>query len=315
MRFPLEVFDAVRAAFPPERPVSVRVSGTDWADGGWDVEQTIAFAQALEARGLRRRPRVERRADAGAEDPGRAGLPGAARAGGEGRDRAADHRGRAHHRLRPGGDDRRRPATRTSSRSPAPILYDPRWPWHAAAHLGASVKAPKQYLRSQPPPLPEPVRGVNCQGERSTGGDAGPIEPPRTGGRARSTSSPVDHLLRRLGVPLPLHADLRRGVLDLAEVVRGQFDGGRPDVLLQAVPLRRPRDGHDPRLLGEQPRERDLGGRRLLPRGDRRRAARPAPGSPSGSRPRSGARCCGSRRRRTSWSRRSSRSGSPCPAG
>ena len=29
-------------------------------------------------------------------------------------------------------------------------LYDPRWPWHAAAHLGASVKAPKQYLRSQP---------------------------------------------------------------------------------------------------------------------------------------------------------------------
>ncbi|MCE3590243.1 oxidoreductase, partial [Escherichia coli] len=30
------------------------------------------------------------------------------------------------------------------------ILYDPRWPWHAAAHLGARVKAPDQYLRSQP---------------------------------------------------------------------------------------------------------------------------------------------------------------------
>ena len=51
MRFPLEVFDAVRAAFPPERPVTMRVSGTDWAPGGWDIEQTIAFAQALEARG------------------------------------------------------------------------------------------------------------------------------------------------------------------------------------------------------------------------------------------------------------------------
>src|SRR6478752_5127022 len=51
MRFPLEVFDAVRAAFPAERPVSVRVSGTDWVAGGWDVEQTIAFAQALGARG------------------------------------------------------------------------------------------------------------------------------------------------------------------------------------------------------------------------------------------------------------------------
>ena len=30
------------------------------------------------------------------------------------------------------------------------ILYDPRWPWHAAAELGAQVRAPKQYLRSQP---------------------------------------------------------------------------------------------------------------------------------------------------------------------
>jgi len=30
------------------------------------------------------------------------------------------------------------------------MLYDPRWPWHAAAKLGAQVKAPKQYWRSQP---------------------------------------------------------------------------------------------------------------------------------------------------------------------
>jgi 2,4-dienoyl-CoA reductase-like NADH-dependent reductase (Old Yellow Enzyme family) len=29
-------------------------------------------------------------------------------------------------------------------------LYDPRWPWHAAAELGGQVRAPKQYLRSQP---------------------------------------------------------------------------------------------------------------------------------------------------------------------
>ena len=51
MRFPLEVFDAVRAAFPADRAVTMRVSGTDWVDGGWDIGQTIAFAQALEARG------------------------------------------------------------------------------------------------------------------------------------------------------------------------------------------------------------------------------------------------------------------------
>jgi 2,4-dienoyl-CoA reductase-like NADH-dependent reductase (Old Yellow Enzyme family) len=30
------------------------------------------------------------------------------------------------------------------------ILFDPRWPWHAAAHLGGKVRAPDQYLRSQP---------------------------------------------------------------------------------------------------------------------------------------------------------------------
>ena len=51
VRFPLEVFEAVRAAFPADRPVSVRVSGTDWVEGGWDIAQTVVFARALEARG------------------------------------------------------------------------------------------------------------------------------------------------------------------------------------------------------------------------------------------------------------------------
>ena len=47
MRFPLEVFDAVRDAFPADRPVTMRVSATDWIDGGWTIEETVAFAQAL----------------------------------------------------------------------------------------------------------------------------------------------------------------------------------------------------------------------------------------------------------------------------
>lgn len=38
MRFPLEVFDAVRDAFAHDRPVTMRVSATDWVDGGWSIQ-------------------------------------------------------------------------------------------------------------------------------------------------------------------------------------------------------------------------------------------------------------------------------------
>ena len=149
MRFPLEVFDAVRAAFPSDRPVTVRVSGTDWAAGGWDIEQTAVFAKELEARGC-----------------------------------AAIHvssGGLVPHQQIPVGPNYQVPLARALKGSiSAPvvavgmitgfeqaeaivstgdadlialargILFDPRWPWHAAAHLGGKVRAPDQYLRSQP---------------------------------------------------------------------------------------------------------------------------------------------------------------------
>ncbi len=53
MRFPLECFDAMRAAMPDGLPLIVRFSGTDWRDdlGGWSTDDSIAFARALEARG------------------------------------------------------------------------------------------------------------------------------------------------------------------------------------------------------------------------------------------------------------------------
>jgi 2,4-dienoyl-CoA reductase-like NADH-dependent reductase (Old Yellow Enzyme family) len=47
MRFPLEIFEAVRATFPAQKPVGVKVSATDWVEGGWDLEQTTAFAKEL----------------------------------------------------------------------------------------------------------------------------------------------------------------------------------------------------------------------------------------------------------------------------
>src|SRR5262249_27355853 len=63
----------------------------------------------------------------------------------------------------------------------------------------------------------------------------------------------------------PLHRDLGSCAIDLAEVNGCQFDVNCPEVLFEAMQLRSAWDGDDPRLLGQQPRERDLSGRRLLP--------------------------------------------------
>lgn len=52
MRFPLEVARAVREVWPQELPLFVRVSATDWAEGGWGLEDTLAFAQALKVLGV-----------------------------------------------------------------------------------------------------------------------------------------------------------------------------------------------------------------------------------------------------------------------
>ncbi|WP_335939236.1 bifunctional salicylyl-CoA 5-hydroxylase/oxidoreductase [Streptomyces sp. PTD5-9] len=51
LRFPLEVFDAVRAAWPDDRPMTVRISATDWAEGGTTAEDAVEIAHAFAARG------------------------------------------------------------------------------------------------------------------------------------------------------------------------------------------------------------------------------------------------------------------------
>jgi anthraniloyl-CoA monooxygenase len=51
MRYPLEVFDAVRAAWPAKKPMSVRISSTDWLPGGVDDDDVLALARALKAHG------------------------------------------------------------------------------------------------------------------------------------------------------------------------------------------------------------------------------------------------------------------------
>jgi 2,4-dienoyl-CoA reductase-like NADH-dependent reductase (Old Yellow Enzyme family) len=51
MRFPLEVFAACRAVWPAHKPMGIRVSATDWVEGGWTPEETVAMAKRLKTLG------------------------------------------------------------------------------------------------------------------------------------------------------------------------------------------------------------------------------------------------------------------------
>jgi 2,4-dienoyl-CoA reductase-like NADH-dependent reductase (Old Yellow Enzyme family) len=51
MRFPLEVFAAIRATWPKDKPMGIRISATDWVDGGWAPDDAVALARELKKRG------------------------------------------------------------------------------------------------------------------------------------------------------------------------------------------------------------------------------------------------------------------------
>jgi 2,4-dienoyl-CoA reductase-like NADH-dependent reductase (Old Yellow Enzyme family) len=51
MRFPLRVAEAVRAAWPADKPLGARISATDWRDDGWTIEDSVVFVRALRDRG------------------------------------------------------------------------------------------------------------------------------------------------------------------------------------------------------------------------------------------------------------------------
>jgi 2,4-dienoyl-CoA reductase-like NADH-dependent reductase (Old Yellow Enzyme family) len=52
MRFALEMFEAVRSVWPEAKPLGMRVSATDWVDGGWTPEETVVLAKKLKALGM-----------------------------------------------------------------------------------------------------------------------------------------------------------------------------------------------------------------------------------------------------------------------
>lgn len=52
MRFPIRIVEAVRERVPADLPVFVRISASDWVEGGWDVEQSVLFARRLKQAGV-----------------------------------------------------------------------------------------------------------------------------------------------------------------------------------------------------------------------------------------------------------------------
>jgi len=149
MRFPLEVFAAVRAEWPQDKPLGVRVSCTDWAEGGWDIDQTVAFARELKKLGCDwidassgglvknqaipvapgyQVPFAERvRKETGIATIAIGLITEAGQAEGIIADGKADMVALARG-----------------------FLWDPRWAWHAALELGATPRIPSQYLRARP---------------------------------------------------------------------------------------------------------------------------------------------------------------------
>lgn len=149
MRYPLEVFDAVRSVFPDDKPVGMRVSSTDWVEGGWDLAQTIEFCNALKARGV---DWID--ASSGGVSP----LQKISLAPGyQVQFAEAIKRETGIPTIAVGLITEAKQAEEIVASGKADMvalargmLYDPRWPWHAAAELGGEVEAPPQYWRSQP---------------------------------------------------------------------------------------------------------------------------------------------------------------------
>ncbi len=164
--YPLEVFAAVRAAWPEDKPLGVRVSATDWIEGGWDVPDTIVFARAVEALGcdfihvssggispeqrIQAGPGYQVRFAAAVRDA--VTMPTIAVG-------QINHARQAETILISGQAD--------MVALGRPLLYNPHWTWHAAAELGDEVSYVKQYARAHP--SLQGIRGVAVAGKAPLG--------------------------------------------------------------------------------------------------------------------------------------------------
>lgn len=159
MRYPLEVFEAIRSAFPADKPVGVRISATDWAEGGWTLEESCRFSVELQRRGSAYvhvsggglSPQQKMRVGPGYQVEYAAVVREELRKAAKADDKPyapviavglITEPLQAESIVASGQAD--------MTAVGRGMLYDPRWPWRAASKLGAQIDAPPQYWRSAP---------------------------------------------------------------------------------------------------------------------------------------------------------------------
>jgi len=157
-RFPLEVFQAVRAAVPDGYPLWVRLSAVDWVPGGLEIAETVETAKALEAAGCDALHISSAGISADQKIPVGPGyqvyLATAIKAActvpviAVGLITEAEQ---AQSIIQTGEAD--------AVALARAMLYNPRWPWHAAAALGAQIEGPEPYWRSPPHGVTNPFKG------------------------------------------------------------------------------------------------------------------------------------------------------------
>jgi 2,4-dienoyl-CoA reductase-like NADH-dependent reductase (Old Yellow Enzyme family) len=149
MRLVCEVASAVRKAWPETLPLFVRISASDWAEGGWEIEQSVALAQKLKERGV------------DLIDTSSAGLvPTAKITVGPGYQVPFAERIRKDAAMPTGAVGMIADAKQAAGILDAgqadivllarELLRDPYWPLHAAQALGDEIAWPKQYDRAKP---------------------------------------------------------------------------------------------------------------------------------------------------------------------
>jgi 2,4-dienoyl-CoA reductase-like NADH-dependent reductase (Old Yellow Enzyme family) len=151
MSFPLRIAHTVRLEWPEHLPLFVRISASDWIEGGWDIAQSIVFCQRLKEIGVDVVDCSSGGAVPQAIPPVAPGyqVPAAARIRAEAGIATAavgliTEPKDAESIIRDGRAD-----IVLLGRA---MLADPHWPLHAAQQLGAQAPWPKQYLRAAPAP-------------------------------------------------------------------------------------------------------------------------------------------------------------------